>query len=70
MTNFDRATRRMQAQGLRPWQPDHDTGASPRCLHRPAHDFHSEDSAREAGRIDFIIVAFAAGVALGMLIGG
>lgn len=69
MTNFERATRRMQSQGMRPFSPDHATGISPRCLHRPAHDFDIEDSAREAGRIDLIILAFAGGVALGMLIG-
>jgi len=69
MTNFERATRRMQAQGLRPWQPDHSTGAAPRCRHLTLEDINAEDRAREACRIDCIILAFAAGVALGMLIG-
>lgn len=64
MTNFERATYRMRAQGYRPFTP-YEIDVTPRWLPQPL-----DTGAREpaALRIDVIIAVFAAGIALGMLI--
>ena len=66
MTNFERATRRMQSQGLRPFCPDSHTASSARWLRDGEMP---REVAQHASRMDWVIVAFAAGIALGWLIG-
>lgn len=63
MTNFERATHRLRAQGYRPFTPYPDDN-TPRWLPQ-----RGEQPAEPAAlRTDVMIAVFAAGVALGMLI--
>lgn len=67
MTNFERATRRMQSRGCRPFQPDHATCSTPRWV-RDA-DMPPE-VAQSSARMDALIAALAIGFFLGMLVQG
>ena len=67
MTNFERATARMQSRGCRPFQPDHAVCPTPRWM-RDA-DMPTE-VAQSAARMDALIAALAIGFILGMLVQG
>jgi hypothetical protein len=63
MTNFERASWRMKAQGFTPFTPDQADGRAPRWLRG---NTHTPELAYSADRIDAIIAGFA----IGMLFGG
>ena len=67
MTNFERATKRMQSRGCRPFQPDHATCQTSRWV-RDA-DMPPE-VAQESARMDALLGALAIGFVLGMLVQG
>ena len=67
ITNFERATRRLQAAGTRPWQPDHATCRTQRWVRDADMPLELQQS---AARMDAIIAAFAIGVLLGLVLGG
>lgn len=66
MTNFDRSVETLTRQGYRPFSPDTRTGIAPRWLRDSEMP---PEVAQHAGRMDAVIVAFAAGVSLGWMIG-
>jgi hypothetical protein len=63
MTNFERASWRMKAQGFTPFTPDHADGRAPRWLRGNKVCPELSDV---ADRADAIIASFA----IGMLLGG
>lgn len=67
MTNFERATRRLQAAGTRPWQPDHATCPTARWVRDADMPLEVQQS---AARMDAIIAAFAIGMLIGFALKG
>ena len=66
VSNFERATNRLQAAGTRPWQPDHAACRTARWVSDAEMPLELQ---RDAARMDAIIAAFAIGALLGFVVG-